>query len=91
MTRDRHRGGGARGTGAPRSGPGERSVYGVGPVREVIARRPQSVRVLWVDPQRAGKSAGDPVAQIVNIRFHSLVHGRRHGSSDRVRPRAPGL
>jgi 23S rRNA (guanosine2251-2'-O)-methyltransferase len=36
-------------------------------VREVIARRPQSVKVLWVDPQRAGKSAGDPVAQIVQL------------------------
>ena len=46
-------------------GPGERSVYGVGPVREVVSRRPQSVKVLWVDPQRAGKSTGDPVAQIV--------------------------
>src|SRR5439155_5272685 len=47
------------------SGPGERSVYGVGPVREVIARRPQSVKALWVDPGRAGKVSGDPVAQIV--------------------------
>lgn len=55
-------GGGRGGSG----GPGERSVYGVGPVREVVARRPQSVRVVWVDPQRAGKSAGDPVAQIVS-------------------------
>ncbi len=65
-----HRGSGGRGGGgghgAPR-GPGERSVYGVGPVREVIARRPQSVKSLWVDPQRAGKSAGDPVAQIVQL------------------------
>lgn len=42
-------------------------MYGVGPVREVIARRPQSVKSLWVDPQRAGKSAGDPVAQIVQL------------------------
>jgi 23S rRNA (guanosine2251-2'-O)-methyltransferase len=72
MSRGRHpgdRGGnrfGDRGGDTPRSGgPGERSVYGVGPVREVVARRPQSVKVLWVDPQRAGKSAGDPVAQIV--------------------------
>jgi 23S rRNA (guanosine2251-2'-O)-methyltransferase len=40
-------------------------VYGVGPVREVVARRPQSVKALWVDPQRAGKTSGDPVAQIV--------------------------
>lgn len=73
MSRGRHHGGdrggnrfGDRGGDTPRTGgPGERSVYGVGPVREVIARRPDSVKVLWVDPQRAGKTAGDPVAQIV--------------------------
>ncbi len=47
--------------------PGERCVYGVGPVREVLARRGKSVRALWVDPQRAGKSAGDPVAQLVQL------------------------
>ena len=45
--------------------PGERVIYGAGPVREVIARRPTSVRVVWVDPQRAGRSARDPVADIV--------------------------
>jgi 23S rRNA (guanosine2251-2'-O)-methyltransferase len=67
-----HRGGrgpdgGHRGSsdGGHRGGPGERSIYGVGPVREVVGRRPQSIRVLWVDPQRAGKSAGDPVAMLV--------------------------
>jgi 23S rRNA (guanosine2251-2'-O)-methyltransferase len=53
------------GGGGGRGGPGDRSVYGVGPVREVISRRPQSVKALWVDPQRAGKTSGDPVAQIV--------------------------
>ncbi len=57
---------GQGGGGAPR-GPGERSVYGVGPVREVVARRPQSVKALWVDPARAGKTAGDPVAQLVQL------------------------
>ncbi|HUS29353.1 MAG TPA: 23S rRNA (guanosine(2251)-2'-O)-methyltransferase RlmB [Kofleriaceae bacterium] len=61
--------GGARGDGGGRgggsSGPGERAVYGVGPVREVVSRRPQSVKALWVDPGRAGKTSGDPVAQIV--------------------------
>lgn len=45
--------------------PGERSVYGVGPVRELIARRASTVRVVWVDPHRAGKASGDPVAQLV--------------------------
>jgi 23S rRNA (guanosine2251-2'-O)-methyltransferase len=47
--------------------PGERCVYGVGPVREVLARGGKTVRALWVDPQRAGKSAGDPVAQLVTM------------------------
>ena len=45
------------------SGPGERVVYGAGPVRELIARAVRrSVRALWVDPQRAGRSTSDPVA-----------------------------
>lgn len=64
MSRGRH---GHGGHGGPSRGPGERAVYGVGPVREVVSRRPQSVKVLWVDPQRAGKSAADPVAQIVQL------------------------
>ena len=46
-------------------GPGERSVYGVGPVRELL-NRPEGVKAIWVDPNRAGKSANDPVAQIVD-------------------------
>ena len=47
------------------TGPGERVIYGAGPVRELIARRPASVRAVWVDPQRAGRSTSDPVAAIV--------------------------
>lgn len=47
------------------SGPGDRLVYGAGPVRELIARRPSSVRAIWVDPHRAGRSTSDPVAAIV--------------------------
>jgi 23S rRNA (guanosine2251-2'-O)-methyltransferase len=34
-------------------------------VREIVARRAANVRAIWVDPRRADKSAGDPVAQIV--------------------------
>lgn len=50
----------------PRPGdPGERLVYGANPVRELIARKPASVRAVWVDPQRAGRSTSDPVASIV--------------------------
>jgi 23S rRNA (guanosine2251-2'-O)-methyltransferase len=45
--------------------PGERIVYGAGPVRELIARRPAAVRAVWVDPHRAGRSTSDPVAAIV--------------------------
>jgi 23S rRNA (guanosine2251-2'-O)-methyltransferase len=45
--------------------PGERVIYGTGPVRELIARRSRSVRAVWVDPQRAGRTTSDPVAAIV--------------------------
>jgi len=45
--------------------PGERVIYGAGPVREVLARRPASLRAIWVDPKRADKVSNDPVAQIV--------------------------
>src|ERR1700759_355240 len=45
--------------------PGERLIYGAGPVRELIARRPAAVRAVWVDPQRAGRSTSDPIAAIV--------------------------
>lgn len=47
------------------TGPGERVIYGAGPVRELIARRPGAVRAVWVDPQRAGRTTSDPVAAIV--------------------------
>ncbi|HEX3474421.1 MAG TPA: 23S rRNA (guanosine(2251)-2'-O)-methyltransferase RlmB [Kofleriaceae bacterium] len=47
------------------TGPGERVVYGVGPVRELIARRSAAVRAVWVDPHRAGRTTSDPVAAIV--------------------------
>ncbi|HEY0191141.1 MAG TPA: 23S rRNA (guanosine(2251)-2'-O)-methyltransferase RlmB [Kofleriaceae bacterium] len=45
--------------------PGERAVYGAGPVRELVARRPEKVKAVWVDPQRAGRSTSDPIAAIV--------------------------
>jgi 23S rRNA (guanosine2251-2'-O)-methyltransferase len=45
--------------------PGDRLIYGAGPVRELIARRPQSVRAVWVDPRRADRSTSDPIAAIV--------------------------
>ena len=48
-----------------RGGPGDRSIYGANPVRELIARRPSSIKAIWVDPQRAGRSTTDVVAQIV--------------------------
>jgi 23S rRNA (guanosine2251-2'-O)-methyltransferase len=45
--------------------PGERVIYGAGPVRELITRRPGTVRAVWVDPQRAGRTTSDPIAAIV--------------------------
>jgi 23S rRNA (guanosine2251-2'-O)-methyltransferase len=45
--------------------PGDRLIYGAGPVRELIARRPRTVRAVWVDPQRAGRTTSDPIAAIV--------------------------
>lgn len=47
------------------STPSDRSIYGAGPVREVIERKPKSVRAVWVDPKRADRSTSDPVAGIV--------------------------
>jgi 23S rRNA (guanosine2251-2'-O)-methyltransferase len=48
-----------------RSEPGERVVYGAGPVRELVARKPESIRTIWVDPKRADRTTTDPVAEIV--------------------------
>jgi len=45
--------------------PALRPVFGAGPVRELILRRPSSVRTVWVDPHRAGRTTSDPVAAIV--------------------------
>lgn len=47
------------------SGAEARTVYGANPVRELLARNPGSVKAIWVDPGRAGRSAHDPVAEIV--------------------------
>jgi 23S rRNA (guanosine2251-2'-O)-methyltransferase len=66
--------------------PGERLIYGAGPVREVLARRPAQVRAIWVDPKRADKSSGDPIAQIVTAaRAASIkVDDRDRQTLDRV-------
>lgn len=40
-------------------------VYGANPVRELIDRKPTSVRALWVDVHRAGRVGSDPVASLV--------------------------
>jgi len=45
--------------------PGERVVYGAGPVRELVSRRPAAVRAVWVDPKRADRTTSDPIAAIV--------------------------
>lgn len=49
----------------PVTGPGERVVYGAGPVRELVQRRPKAIRAIWTDPQRAGRTTSDPIAAIV--------------------------
>ncbi len=54
--------------------PGDRVIYGAGPVRELIARRPTAVRAVWVDPQRAGRSTSDPIAAIVVAARAAAVH-----------------
>ena len=66
--------------------PGQRCVYGVGPVRELLARRASDVRAVWVDPQRAGKSAGDAVAQLVTAARAAgvRVEDRTRDELDRV-------
>jgi len=46
-------------------GPGERVIYGANPVRELLARRPSTIKVIWTDPQRTGRSTSDVVAGIV--------------------------
>lgn len=71
----------------------DRVIYGIGPVREVLRCRPSSITAIWVDPKRADKRSGDPVAQIVTaaraakIRVedrhrpeieHALGEGARH-------------
>lgn len=68
------------------NGPGERVVYGAGPVRELLARNAKSVRAIWVDPRRADKSAGDPVAQaIIAARVANiLVDDREREHLDRA-------
>lgn len=51
--------------GEPGGGPGERAVYGAGPVRELLARRPRAILALWVEDRRADRAAGhDPVAAL---------------------------
>lgn len=47
------------------SGPGERAIYGAGPVRELLAVRPSAIKAIWVDPARAGRQTSDPIAAIV--------------------------
>ncbi len=47
------------------SGPGERAVYGAGPVRELLAVRPGAIKAIWVDPARSGRQTSDPIAAIV--------------------------
>jgi 23S rRNA (guanosine2251-2'-O)-methyltransferase len=72
--------------------PGDRVVYGAGPVRELIARRPATVRAVWVDPQRAGRTTSDPIAAIVvAARAAGIrVEDRDRKALERAAGHAPG-
>lgn len=61
-------------------------VYGTGPVGELIRRKPGSVKVIWVDPKRAGRSTSDPVAAIVVAARNAgvRVEDRDRGALDRA-------
>ncbi len=76
-----------RGARGPRPGdPGERLIYGANPIRELITRKLKSVRAVWVDPQRAGRSTSDPVAAIVGACRAANIHleDRDRATLDRV-------
>jgi len=66
--------------------PGDRAVYGTGPVRELVTRRAKSIRAIWVDPARAGRSTSDPVAAIVTAARAAgiRVEDRDRGTLDRA-------
>lgn len=80
------RSGGPRSGGGFISGPGERLVYGAGPVRELVAVRPRSIKAIWTDPQRAGRQTSDPVAAaVVAARAAGItVEDRDRQTLDRV-------
>lgn len=89
MSGGRNDGGGRgpRGTGTGFiSGPGERLIYGAGPVRELITVRPKSIKAIWTDPQRAGRQTSDPVAAaVVAARAAGIVvEDRDRQTLDRV-------
>ena len=67
------------------SGSGHRVVFGVGPVSELVGRRPESVTYLLVDARRSEKR-GDPVAAIVSAAAHSGIATREAdaGELDRL-------
>ncbi len=54
--------GGERAEGGPPVRSGERLVYGIGPVRELLTQG--SARKLLIDRSRGGKSGNDPVAEL---------------------------
>ncbi len=68
------------------SGPGERLIYGAGPVRELITVRPGSIKAVWTDPQRSGRQTSDPVAAaVVAARAAGIVvEDRDRQTLDRV-------
>jgi 23S rRNA (guanosine2251-2'-O)-methyltransferase len=86
MSGDRRRGGdhGDRGRGGDRGS--DRVVYGAGPVTELVNRKASTVKSIWVDPKRAGRSTSDPIAAIVVAARNAgvQVEDRDRASLDRV-------
>ena len=54
--------------------PGDRLVFGAGPVRELVARRASDIKAIWVDPRRADRSTSDAVAAIVVAARAAGIH-----------------
>jgi 23S rRNA (guanosine2251-2'-O)-methyltransferase len=61
----------------------KRVVFGVGPVRELLAARPQAIAALWISPAREqrGERGKDPVAALAE-------QARAAGVAVQARPRA---
>ncbi len=65
-------------------------VYGTGPVTELVNRRATTIKSIWVDPKRAGRSTSDPVAAIVVAARTAGIHIEDRGRGELDRVAGPG-